>query len=171
MNWELKEREWLDWDAPWEEEPFEEEEYRSFMEKRLSTPLAPNAFRYSFQIVTYDESQTHVGWVNAYFIDKNYHYTENSGEMAIGISIPPLSARRKGYATEAWKLYIQYALAHGVKELYTQTWSGNERVIGLMKKMGFELVYKKEGFRQVRGKLYDGLTFKLNKEKFEEKWK
>ncbi len=24
-------------------------------------------------------------------------------------------ARRKGYATEAWKLYMQYALAHGVK--------------------------------------------------------
>jgi len=50
--------------------------------------------------------------------------------------------------------------------VYTQTWSGNKRMIGLAQKLGFEICQLVPNKRRVRGKLYDGLTFKLNVDKF-----
>ena len=170
IRWEIIETEWLEWDAPWEveEEPFNPEEYRSMMNKRLSIKQDPNRFRHGFQICINDGTKKHIGWINAYHIDNNYCYTSGDGKLTIGINIPDLSSRRKGYATEAWSLYIKYALGNGVKDIYTQTWSGNMRVIGLMKKLGFEECHRKEGLHIVRGDLYDGLTFKLNIIKYKE---
>ncbi|HAW71111.1 MAG TPA: hypothetical protein DCX37_08030, partial [Firmicutes bacterium] len=88
------------------------------------------------------------------------------GHCTIGVDIPDLSARRKGYATAAWDLFIQYMISNGIKDIYTQTWSGNERVLGLMKKIGFEECNRIHGIRTVRGQCYDGLTFKLKWEKY-----
>ena len=104
--------------------------------------------------------------MNSYNIDDNYRYTIGPGNCAIGIDIPDMSSRRKGYATASWDLFIHYLLSNGKKDIYTQTWSGNERVIGLMKKLGFEECNRLKGYRTVRGQLYDSLTFKLNKEKY-----
>lgn len=162
--WETIETEWLGWDAPWEleEEPFDPKEYSSLMRNRLSNKQDINRFRYGFQICINDEVKKHIGWINAYYIDDNYNYSNKDGKLAIGINIPDLSSRRKGYATEAWSLYIRYLLDNGIEDIYTQTWSGNIRVIGLMDKLGFEECNCKENFRIVRGKFYDGLTFKLN---------
>ena len=53
IRWETVETEWLDWDAPWElenGEPFDPEEYRNLMNKKLSKPKNPNEIRYGFQI-------------------------------------------------------------------------------------------------------------------------
>ncbi len=65
----------------------------------------------------------------------------------------------------------KYALDNGIEGIYTQTWSENIRVIGLMKKLGFEECNCEKGFRIVRGKPYDGLTFKLNIRKYKELWR
>lgn len=168
IRWETIETEWLHWDAPWEieEEPFNPEEYRSLMNKKLSNKQDPNRFRYGFQICVNDETKKHIGWVNAYHIDDKYCYTNDDGKLTIGISIPDLSSRRKGYGTEAWSLYIKYFLDNGIEDIYTQTWSGNIRVLGLMSKVGFVECNREKDFRNVRGKLYDGLTFKLDVNKF-----
>lgn len=170
IRWETIDTEWLEWDAPWEmeEESFNPEGYRSLMNKRLSTKQDPHRFRYGFQICINDETKKHIGWINAYHIDDNYCYTNGDGKLTIGIGIPDLSLRRRGYATEAWALYIKYALHNGTQDIYTQTWSGNIRVIGLMRKLGFEECRREEDFRMVREILYDGLTFKLNIMKYEE---
>lgn len=170
IRWETIETEWLEWDAPWEveEEPFNSEKYRSRMNKRLSIKQDPDRFRYGFQICINDETEKHIGWINAYQIDDNYCYTSDDGKFTIGINIPDLNSRRKGYATEAWNLYIKYALDNGIEDIYTQTWSGNIRVIGLMKKLGFRECNREEGFRIVRGELHDALTFKLNILKYKE---
>lgn len=169
IRWETIETEWLEWDAPWEmEEDFSPEEYRSLMNKRLSIKQDPNRFRYGFQICTNDEDEKHIGWINAYYIDDDFCYTKADGKLTIGIDIPDLSSRRKGYGTEAWSLYINYILDNGIEHIYTQTWSGNIRVIGLMKNLGFEECNREKDFRIVRGSLYDGLTFKLNITKHKE---
>ena len=39
-------------------------------------------------------------------------------------------------------------------------------MIGLAEKLGFEEYRRKKGLRTVAGKPYDGLTFRLNEEKF-----
>ncbi|NLY85772.1 MAG: hypothetical protein GX077_05440 [Tissierellia bacterium] len=38
-------------------------------------------------------------------IDDNYCYIQDNGKLAIGIVIPDLASRGKGYAAEAWCLY------------------------------------------------------------------
>ncbi|MDD2494480.1 MAG: GNAT family protein [Tissierellia bacterium] len=106
--------------------------------------------------------------INKNSIDDNYCYTNGDGKLTIGIDILDLNSRRKGYATEAWSLYIKYILDSGIDDIYTQTWSGNIRVIGLMKKLGFFECNREKGLRIVSGELYDGLTFKLNIKKYDQ---
>lgn len=55
-----------------------------------------------------------------------------------------------------------------VSEIYTQTWSGNKRMIGLANKIGFEECMRKSNSYKLHGELYDDLTFRLNIGKFHE---
>ena len=169
IEWQTIETEWCQWDAPWEmeeEEPFNADAYRARMTESLSRERDPDRLRYGFQLCVDDETKKHIGWVNAYFIDENYRYIKGKGNLTIGNDIPDMASRRKAYATEAWRLYIRYLLDHGIKEIYTQTWSGNVRVLGLMNKIGFIECYREKDFRTVRGQLFDGLTLKLNVDSF-----
>ena len=86
--------------------------------------------------------------------------------LAVGIDIPDSKARGKGYGAQALCMFIKYLLDKGIDDIYTQTWSGNERMIHIAEKIGFEEYRRKKEFRLVRGKKYDGLTFRLNMEKF-----
>ncbi len=79
-----------------------------------------------------------------------------------------MDSRRKGYATQALCAFIKYLFEHGENAIYTQTWAGNERMIRLAEKIGFEEWRRIKSLRLVRGERYDGLTFKLNREKFDE---
>lgn len=171
IYWETIETEWKQWDAPWEYhegEVFDSIGYRIDRLAWLSKEKEKdeNRMRKSFQICINDESRKHIGWMNSYNIDNNYNFTRGQGHCTIGIDIPDMSSRRKGYATASWGLFIQYLLSNEIEDIYTQTWSGNERVIGLMNKLGFEECNRVNGYRTIKGQLYDGLTFKLNKEKY-----
>lgn len=170
IHWETIETEWHLWDAPWENEDnrFNAVRYRKNRLEWLAKTKDENRVRMGFQICINDESRKHIGWCNAYNVDDNYEYTEEAGHCTIGIGIPDLASRRKGYATYSWRLFIQYLLENGIDDIYTQTWSGNERVIGLIKKFGFEECKIKYNSRIVRGLRYDALTFKLNVIKYNE---
>lgn len=176
IYWEQNETEWQLWDAPWEYEGLTAEETEAQLKDYLYTMqqwakkyrnLSPDETRYAFQIVLKDEKSTYIGWVSAYDIDDAYCYTEENGHCAVGIDIPDMHARGKGYAYQALTLFIDYLFSRGEDEIYTQTWSGNQRMIHIAEKMGFEECCRKEGIRVVRGETYDGLTFKLNRERYE----
>lgn len=176
LHWETEETEWQLWDAPWEYENMSPEEraaglqsYRKNMENWVAyyQNLPPEQRRTGFQIVTNDQSQTYIGWINSYRIDAQYCFS-NSGDLcAVGIDIPSLSARGKGYAAAALTLFIDYLLNQGEKDIFTQTWSGNVRMIHLAHKIGFEECCVKKEFRAVGNQKYDGLTFRLNQEKYQ----
>lgn len=166
IYWETLETEWQLWDAPWENKQFDPEHYRKKCLEWLTKEKEEERMRWGFQICIHDTSRKHIGWCNSYRIDDNYTYTEEDGHCTIGINIPDVSSRRKGYATAAWDLFIHYLLHHGIQNIYTQTWSGNTRVIGLMMNLGFEECCRKHGLRTVRGELYDALTFSLNLDKY-----
>jgi len=166
IHWELVETEWQLWDAPWEEDDFDPEAYRHKQLEKLKQQKPDNEVRWSFQVCINDEDQKHIGWCNAYRIDENYQYTREEGFCTIGIGLPDLASRRKGYATAAWILFIHYFINHGIKDIHTQTWSGNKRVIGLMTKLGFEECHREKDFKVINGQSYDSLTFKLNHNKF-----
>jgi len=107
-------------------------------------------------------SGEYIGWVNSYRVDADFNIAKDGAGVAVGIDIPALSARGKGYAKAALILFIRYLREHGANEIYTQTWLGNTRMIGLAQKLGFEECKRKPNLRLVRGEYYDGLTFRLN---------
>lgn len=177
IYWEIVETEWQQWDAPWDYEGLSEAEKESELQEYIQSmhrwvkydeQLPEEKTRYRFQIVRNDEQQEYIGWCNAYCIDEDYTYTDDEGYLAVGIDIPELTVRGKGYATQALCMFIKYLLEQGERLIFTQTWSGNHRMIHLAEKIGFEECRRKKDLRMVRGERYDGLTFRLNVEKFEQ---
>ena len=105
--------------------------------------------------------------VSSYRIDENYEFI---GEIkdgqtfyrAIGIDICEPYLWGKGIGTNTLRAFINYYFDRGITELYTQTWSGNTRMIHCAEKLGFVECNRNVGTREVDGQ-YDGLTFKLEK--------
>lgn len=169
IYWETTETEWQLWDAPWETESLTEIEKKKELEDYIENmkgwaekfhTMPDTQRRYGFQICTCEDN--YIGWCNSYYIDEEYNYSKSGTKCTIGIDIPEIYQRGKGYAFHALCLFIDYLLKHGEDEIYTQTWSGNKRMIHLAQKLGFEECCRKSEIRKVRGKVYDGLTFRLN---------
>lgn len=173
ITWETTETEWQLWDAPWEYEGVSEEERQRELEQYIAKmhrwverfrDLPDDVPRTQFQIAT--RAGEYIGWCSRYDIDKDCNFTQGGGYCTIGISIPELSACGKGYAYQALIAFIGYLRQQGVDDIYLQTWSGNERMIHIAQKMGFAEHRRKAGIRTVRGKSYDGLTFRLDPERY-----
>jgi RimJ/RimL family protein N-acetyltransferase len=165
IHWMLVETEWQNWDAPWEDSSgFDQDAYRKRILKDLRDHSKPSFYgRLEIEVI---ETGEHIGSVNSYYIDNDFNYTRGGGNFTIGIDIIKPMDRRRGYGTEAWLLFIRYALESGAEEIYTQTWAGNYPVLGLMEKVGFELININKKYRVVKGEEVDGYTLKLNWEKF-----
>ncbi len=175
IKWETDENEWQLWDAPWDYEGKEKEEllkdlerYKNKMQIWAKEKKGENDLRSSFQICINDSTKKYIGWCGSYNINEKFQITPAKDRCAIGIDIPAMTARGKGYAASALVLFIQYLIRHGINEIYTQTWSGNKRMVSLANKIGFEQCMCKSKIRSVRGELYDDLTFRLNRKKFYE---
>lgn len=171
--WETEETEWQKWDAPWEYEGLTElekqQELVSYIERMNAWPeklcaMPDSRTRFSLQICT--KSGDYIGWCNSYRIDDGFSFSDK-GACTVGIDIPETSERKKGYGFRALCLFIDYLSEHGETEIYTQTWSGNVRMISLAQKLGFRECCRKKGIRSVRNALYDGLTFHLDRESYE----
>ena len=159
-KWNTIETEWGDWDAPWEGfEPFDMEKERSKLQKAIDAP--PEV--YGVMELETDEGW-HIGWVSRYYIDDVKYLP------AVGIDIPPLEARRRGYGKSAFIIWIAYHFANSDAEyIYTQTWSGNYPMIKLAESVGFEEIGRIKGIRKVRGGRFDALTFSISRKAFNER--
>lgn len=106
----------------------------------------------------------HVGWCNSYHIDENCEWTDkDTNYRVVGIDICEPDARGKGIGSDALRAFMNYHFAAGLDELYTQTWSGNIRMIRCAEKLGFVECDRAVGEREVNGQKYDGLTFKIRR--------
>lgn len=173
IRWNTAQTQWALWDAPWEMEvelpKFDPAEFRENEIKRLSKPK--EGFRWSFEVDT--AAGVHIGSVNAYLIDENFEWvgTVQPGQTVyntLGIEISDDRFWGGGLGTQALAAYIRYHLENGHSDLCLQTWSGNERMVHVAKKLGFVECNREVGFRQVRGGTYDGLTFRLDEAVFNE---
>ena len=173
IRWNTVETQWALWDGPWEMEKklaeFNEDEERRELQRYLEKPR--EGHRWSFELDIAEG--VHIGSVNAYCIDEDYNWCKmlpreewKNARWAVGIDISESSYWSGGYGTKALTAFIRYCMKDGYTNLYTQTWSGNFRMIGLAHKLGFRECCRKEGLRKVRGDLYDGLTFSLDTEAF-----
>lgn len=167
VRWFTTETEWSKTDAPWEPiESDEETERKSWTEYFESLKDIPDDVRrWKFEI---EWNGRHIGWVSAYPINEHYEWIDEiqDGQIvyrAIGIDICEPDVWGSGVGTNALGAFINYYFENGVNELYTQTWSGNTRMLRCAEKLGFEECNRYVGIRQVEGKTYDGLTFRLEK--------
>ena len=146
VRWFTKDTGWMLFDAPWEELPetTEEEERKGWTEYYESVKNLPeDTVRWKYDV---DLDGKHIGWVCWY---DDLDYVENpEGIRAVG--------------TEALRQFIRYLKEHGSASVYTQTWSGNTRMLRVAEKLGFTEVYRKKDFRNVNGKLFDAVTLKLD---------
>lgn len=167
VRWFTAETEWANTDTPWEPiETDEETERASWREYFDSVKnLADDVCRWKFEIEWNDR---HIGWVSSYLIDGNYEWIDKikDGQIvyrALGIDICEPDAWGNGVGTNALRAFSNYFFENGFDELYTQTWSGNIRMIRCAEKLGFMECSRSIGTREVNGRLYDGLTFRLEK--------
>ena len=58
---------------------------------------------------------------------------------------------------------MEYLYSKGINDIYTETWSGNIRMIRIAEKVGFKVCRINRGACPVNGKIYDGYTFKLSR--------
>ena len=167
VRWFTVEREWEKWDAPWEkEDTCEETERKKWTEYYESVKdRQDDVLRWKFEI---EYKGRHIGWVSSYCIDENCEWVgKTDGRKtvyrAIGIDIcePDLSGH--GIGTSALRAFMNYYFENGVNELYTQTWSGNVRMLRCAEKLGFAEYDRDTGAVEVDGQKYDGLTFRRNK--------
>ncbi len=151
--------EWMNYDAPWEDKISSDcdEERASWTEYYLAVKDYPDsAPRWKFEI---EVDGKHIGWVSAY---DDLEYVENpDNTLAIGIDIPEKQFWGNGIGTEALSMFIDYYRSHGVEKLYIQTWSGNERMMRVIEKLGFREYFRKKNYREVNGRKYDAVTFIL----------
>lgn len=170
VRWFTVEREWENWDAPWETEDTDEETERNgWTEYYMAVKDMPEkAMRWKFEI---EYEGKHIGWVSSYLVDENYQFITlaeaKDGQRiyrAVGIDICETNAWGKGVGTNALRAFINYYCRYGFESIYTQTWSGNTRMLRCAEKLGFEECNRYVGIRQVEGTAYDALTFRLEKE-------
>lgn len=169
-TWLTHDTEWWNWDASyWQYQNLSEEllaieipklmdSMRSFLQ--MVSQKKPDDVRYSFKIEL-KQTGEYIGWISCYCIDENFVATDEDALYAFGIDIPEKKYRSKGLGFQAFSAAIEYYKAHGIDEVYTQTWSGNTPMIRLAQKIGFKLVDVKKDAREHNGKKYDALTFKI----------
>lgn len=167
VRWFTTEKEWAKTDAPWEPiDSNQETERKSWREYYESVKDRPDdVLRYKFDI---ECNGKHIGWASAYQIDENYEWLDEAKEgqtvyLAVGIDICEADAWGKGIGTNALRAFINYYFENGVDEIYTQTWSGNLRMLRCAEKLGFVECNRNVGTREVDGMKYDGLTFVVKK--------
>ena len=168
VRWFTIETEWSNTDAPWEPvESDEETERASWREYYESVKELPDDVRrWKFEI---EWNGRHIGWVSSYPIDENYEWLGEIKEgqtvyRAVGIDICDPDLWSKGIGTQALRAFMNYYFAGGVDELYTQTWSGNIRMLRCAEKLGFVECDRCINEREVNGQSYDGLTFRTTKQ-------
>lgn len=167
VRWFTTETQWMDWDAPWETDRLDAEtERKNWTEYYESMREMPDEVtRWKFEI---EAEGRHIGWVSSYLTDENYEWISpkqvKDGQKVhrtVGIDICESSIWDKHLGTNALCAFIRYYADHGCKEIYTQTWSGNVRMIHVAEKLSFQECNRDKGEREVRGEKYDGLTFML----------
>ena len=169
VRWWTTEIKWMNYDAPWETEASDEETERTSWREYYESvkDLSDDVRRWKFEIVC---NGRHIGWVSSYMMNERYEWigadTIQPDQMvyrAIGIDICESDVWGKGVGTNALRAFMNYYFENGVDELYTQTWSGNVRMLRCAEKLGFLECNRNVGTREVDGQKYDGLTFRLEK--------
>lgn len=170
VRWNTIETEWMDWDGPdLPCDPFDEVLFRKECADQLSEP--PVGIRNTFELDTADG--VHLGMVSSYLTDENFEHLSRKDAKdtkncyhTLGILICESRHWSRGLGRQALTAFCKYCLDNGITAIRLQTWSGNVRMIRCAQRIGFVECNRFSGNRHIRGKVYDGLTFQLDLDRF-----
>lgn len=166
IRWTNTDTAWFYADTPWMKmEPVDPDELRRDMREIISS-MSEDAIRWRFEI---EVAGRHIGMVSSYYLDANYEPTPwesidqsknaegNRSIRALGIEICEMDAWGKGIGGKALTAFIEYYRGLGEHRFLMETWSGNLRMLGCAKKLGFTEVQRTPDAYTVNGKAYDAL--------------
>lgn len=166
VRWTNVETEWFRSDTPWmTPEPVDAEELRGDM-MDIMAGMSEDAIRWRFEI---EVDGRHIGLVSSYFLDSNFEYPpwdsidqrknapENHAVRGLGIEICEMDYWGKGIGTKALTALIEYYRSHGETRFLIETWSGNHKMLGCAKKLGFREIKRIKDAHMVDGKPVDDL--------------
>lgn len=167
VRWTNVDTEWFYADTPWMKlEPVDPDELRTDMLEIISNQ-AGDAIRWRFEI---EYEGRHIGMVSSYYLDDNYKPTpwesidqtknakDNHAVRALGIEICEMDHWGMGIGAKALSAFMGYYRGLGEYRFILETWSGNLRMIGCARKLGFVEADREIGAYIVDGKAYDGLV-------------
>lgn len=166
VRWTNTETEWFRSDTPWMKiEPVDAEELRTDMSKIINN-MSDDIIRWRFEI---DADGKHIGLVSSYYLNSDFEYTpwnsidqtknaiENNSIRGIGIEICDMQYWGKGIGTKALTALIDYYRSFGENHFLIETWSGNHKMLGCAKKLGFYEIKRIKGTHIVDGQEVDDI--------------
>lgn len=167
VRWTNVDTAWFYAEAPWMTiEKVDPEELRADMIEIMER-MPEDAIRWRFEI---EVDGRHIGMVSSCYLDENFERTPwasidqsknaegNNSIREIGIEICELDCWGKGIGTKALTAFMEYYRSLGEYRFLLETWSGNKRMLGCAKKLGFSEVKRQQGAHVVDGKEYDALV-------------
>ena len=166
VRWTNVETAWFYADTPWMTmEEVDPEELRADMIEIMES-MPEDAIRWRFEI---EVDGRHIGMVSSYYRDENFEYTPwefidqsknaegNNSIRELGIEICEMAYWGKGIGTKALTALMNYYRSFGEYRFLLETWSGNKRMLGCARKLGFSEVKRRKGAYVVDGIEYDEL--------------
>ena len=166
VRWTNVETAWFYADTPWMTmQEVDPEELRADMIEIMES-MPEDAIRWRFEI---DVDGLHIGIVSSYYRDENFEYTPwesidqsknaegNNSIRELGIEICEMAYWGKGIGTKALTALMNYYRSLGENRFLLETWSGNKRMLGCARKLGFSEVKRQKGAYVVDGIEYDEL--------------
>ena len=83
---------------------------------------------------------------------------ENNSVRALGIEICEMGYWGKGIGAKTLNALMEYYRGYGESRFWLETWSGNLRMLGCAKKLGFYEIKRTKGAHIVDGTEYDALV-------------
>lgn len=166
IRWTNVETEWFYAVYPWMTiEPVDPEELRTDMAEIINA-MPDNAIKWRFEI---EVNGRHIGMVSSYYLNNKFENTpwdsidqsknadENNSVRALGIEIYEMDYWGRGIGTKVLNALMDYYRGFGEHRFLLETWSGNFRMLGCARKLGFDEVKRIKGAHIVNGKKYDEL--------------
>ena len=166
IRWTTADTSWFYEDTPWMTmEPADPDTLRRDMTEIISG-MNDDVIRWRLEI---EVNGRHVGFVSSYLLDDHFQATprelidprknaaESHSVRALGIEICEADCRGQGIGRMALTAFMDYYRGLGEHRFLLETWSGNARMLGCAKKLGFVEIRREKGAYTVSGKAYDSI--------------
>ena len=155
-HWLQPDQDWHLWDGPYGTKPTSAQVDEIC--ERLATAIADGSYAAQSPlrravIIAADAPEAMIGSVSWYWV------AEESGWRRMGLTVYDPALRGRGIGTEALRIWTDHLFATtDVVRLDYSTWSGNERMLRVGRRLGFTEEARFRDAREVRGVRYDSVV-------------